>query len=439
MNEEVKSVVLKLAEKKYPQAVVRRRDFHKHPESGWTEFRTASIVAEVLEKLGYEVLVGAEVCEESAMMGVPHSDELEKMADRAIQEGASPHWVEKMAGGKTGVVGILKGKGPGPVVGLRFDMDANDLVESQSENHRPVREGFRSIHENVAHGCGHDGHTAIGLGVAEVLTELKDQLKGTVKLIFQPAEEGVRGARSMVAAGVADDIDFFLSGHLGFILKSEGAFSSNSRGFLATTKLDAIFKGAPAHAGGNPQDGKNALLAAATASIHLHSISRHSDGVTRINVGQLQAGSGRNVIPAEGRLKLETRGGTTALNEYMERRAREVIQGAAEMYECDVEILSMGSSACAESHPELAERMLKVAKESGLFQEFIEVAELGGSEDCAYFMEKVSSQGGQAIYMMIGAEIAAGHHEAEFDFSEGSLRRGIGIFSLGVLSLLGEE
>lgn len=436
MNAELKAKILALAEKKYPQAVARRRDFHKYAEAGWTEFRTASIVAETLTQLGFEVFAGAEVCDENAMMGVPSPEELERHGKRALQEGASPQWVEKMAGGKTGVVGIIRGKEPGPVVGLRFDMDANDLSESQAETHRPLKEGFRSVHENVAHGCGHDGHTAIGLGVAEILSELKDQLNGTVKLIFQPAEEGVRGAKSMVAAGVADDIDFFLSGHLGFFLKSKSAFSANSRGFLATSKLDAIFKGAPAHAGGNPQDGKNALLAAAAASIHLHSISRHSDGVTRINVGQLHAGSGRNVIPAEGRIKLETRGSTTSLNEYMETQARRMIQAAADMYECEVEILSMGSSACAESHPELAQKMTEVAQESGLFDELVEVAELGGSEDCAYFMEKINNRGGQAIYMIIGADIAAGHHEAGFDFSEDSLKNGIGIFSLGVLSLL---
>jgi len=91
-----------------------------------------------------------------------------------------------MKGGKTGVMGILKTGKPGPVVALRFEMDANDLNESREESHRPFKEGFSSVNEPATHACGHDGHVAIGVGIAKLLMQCRDQLAGTIKLIFQP-------------------------------------------------------------------------------------------------------------------------------------------------------------------------------------------------------------------------------------------------------------
>ncbi len=155
-----------------------------------------------------------------------------------------------------------------------------------------------------------DGHAAIGLGLAEVLVGLRDCLSGTVKLIFQPAEEGVRGAKAMVAAGVVEGVDALLGLHL-YSGWPTGRVVPGKGGFLATSKFDAYFTGAPAHAGGAPQLGRNAMLAAATAVLNLHAIPRHADGVTRINVGRLIAGQGRNVIAPTAYLAIETRGATS--------------------------------------------------------------------------------------------------------------------------------
>lgn len=110
--------------------------------------------------------------------------------ERALAQGASPKWIEKMAGGKTGVVGIMRFAQPGPTIGLRFDMDANDAVETEETTHRPYREGFSSVNSGAMHACGHDGHTAIGLMVAEVLAACKDELTGTIKLIFPACRRG---------------------------------------------------------------------------------------------------------------------------------------------------------------------------------------------------------------------------------------------------------
>src|SRR5699024_10477015 len=143
---------------------------------------------------------------------------------------------------------------------------------------------------------GHDGHVAVGLCLAELLMDIKKHLKGTIKLIFQPAEEGVRGARAMVEAGVVDDVDYFFGFHLGFG-SDEISLVAKTVGLLATSKLDITYTGRSSHAGATPEEGKNALLGAATAVLNLHAISPHSKGVTRINVGVLEAGSGANIVP----------------------------------------------------------------------------------------------------------------------------------------------
>ncbi|MEE3455638.1 MAG: M20/M25/M40 family metallo-hydrolase, partial [Succiniclasticum sp.] len=194
--------IWKQAENLKDELVARRRNLHSHPETGWTEFRTASLIIKELEALGYEVHFGAEVVSEASMMGRPSAAELERYMKRAVTEGADLALVEKMAGGKTGVVGILDTGRPGKTVAFRFDMDCNDVEEDKGEGHRPAAEGFCSTHTKAMHACGHDGHVTIGLAVAKLLKENMDKLHGRIKLIFQPAEEGVRGALAMVDAGV---------------------------------------------------------------------------------------------------------------------------------------------------------------------------------------------------------------------------------------------
>lgn len=421
--------IIKAAQALKAKTVARRRDFHKHAEAAWTEFRTASIVASTLQSLGYQVLAGDEVVEASAMMGVPSKAELERHMDRALSQGADKAWVEKMRGGKTGVVGVLKCAKPGPTVALRMDMDANDLVEAEDEKHRPFREGFASINKGAMHACGHDGHTAVGLGVAEVLAEMQSQLGGTLKLIFQPAEEGVRGAKAMLDRGVVNDVDYIVGAHLGVTLRKTGQLACRTEGFLATTKFDAIFTGTPAHAGAAPEAGRNAILAAATAVLNLHAISRHSQGASRVNVGVIQGGTGRNVIPATAVIKVETRGATTAINEYVHREAVRIIEAAAAMQGVQVKVELMGGAAGCDNDAALVERVRRVAERQQLFREIVPAGNIGGSEDCTYFMERVQRNGGQAAFIMVGTELTAGHHESLFDFNEDALPPAIALLS----------
>ena len=416
------------------RAVDYRRDFHRYAEAGWTEFRTSSIVARRLVTLGYEVLSGREVLRDEDRMGLPPPETLETHWQRAVQQGGDREFLERVKGGFTGVVGFLE-SGPGPVVGLRFDIDAVDISESHAPGHRPFSEGFVSINGEVAHACGHDGHAAVGLGVAEVLMALREQVRGTVKLIFQPAEEGVRGAKAMVSAGVVDNVDYLLGHHLysGWEL---GEIDPGRGGYLATTKFDAVITGEAAHAGGRPHEGRNALLAASAAVLNLHAIPRHKDGVTRINVGKLVAGTGRNVVCPSAHLTVETRGSSSELNEYMYGYAMRVLESAAAMHGCTLEVRAMGGAQSANSDAELVERVRKLAQ--GLEGFSLRPTDAGGgSEDFTYMMERVQQRGGQATSIGIGADLGGwGHHTAEFDFDERALGLAIRLLSEATVDLL---
>ncbi len=407
----------------------RRRDLHTYPETGWTEFRTASMIIKELQRLGFEVHFGAEVIDEASMMGVPAAADLEKYMQRAVNEGADPELVAKMAGGKTGVMGILHGVKPGNTVAFRFDMDCNDVEEEACSGHRPADEGFASKHSNAMHACGHDGHVTIGLAVAQLLAANRELLSGTVKLIFQPAEEGVRGAYAMVNKGIVDDVDYLFGGHIGFKAVESDSLVCLTDGFLATTKLDAEYRGVSSHAGLAPELGKNALLAAAQASISLNTIARHGKGASRINVGVLQAGTGRNVVPDIAQLKLETRGADTEINEFMVAEATRMLEACAQMYDVSVKITKAGSAPACMADKELSAEVAGLAKESGRYSHIIDYMDMGGSEDCAYFMQRVQQCGGRALYLMYGTEIAAGHHNSHFDFNENCLWKAAGMLT----------
>ena len=191
-----------------------RRDLHTYAEAGWCEIRTSSLIAKRLTELGYQVLTGPDVCLAEARMGLPPEEQLEAEYQRALQQGAVQPYAERARGGFTGVIGILD-CGEGPTIAMRFDIDALGVFEDKGMEHLPAYEGFCSVNDGVMHACGHDGHVSIGLGVAEILMNCREQLRGKVKLIFQPAEEGVRGAKSIVEHGHLDDVDYVIGNHMG--------------------------------------------------------------------------------------------------------------------------------------------------------------------------------------------------------------------------------
>lgn len=418
--------------------IAQRRDFHKYAEAGWFEMRTSSIIAGILTDLGYEVLTGCDVCEAEARMGLPLEAELEEHYQWAKENGADLRFLEPAKGGFTGVIGVLD-CGEGPTVAMRFDIDALGVIESNDESHKPYKCGFSSINHGVMHACGHDGHASIGLGVAKVLMSIKDSLHGKVKLIFQPAEEGVRGAKAIVEKGHLDDVDYFIASHISDRPdKDESDLIPGSYGSLATSKYDVFYYGKAAHAGGSPEKGSNVMLSAATAILNLQAIPRHSGGITRINVGKITAGTGRNVIADQAKLEIEVRGETSEINEYVEDYALSIIKGAAQMHNVDYETKKMGGAQSLNSDDALAERVRTVCKE-GL--KTIKVSDTlisknGGSEDVSYMMKRVQDKGGQATFMRLLTSTAASGHARTFDFDEEVLAKGIKVFSAAAYDIM---
>ena len=395
-----------------------RRLFHRHAESGMTEFWTTARIAEELASLGFEPQCGEAVSASHARMGVPGTAVLEACEARARAEGASPLWLERM----NGVTGLAMDTRPGlpPHTVLRFDIDAVDVQESGSQEHRPHREGFASIHNGVSHACGHDGHIALGLGLAHELFFLRDRLDHNVRLLFQPAEEGCRGAKAMVEAGLLDGAKHFLAIHVGVRADKDHSLICGAGGFLATTKFDVAFTGRNAHAGAEPHLGANSLLAAASSALAMHAIPRHGEGDSRITVGTLNAGSGRNIIPASASMRCETRGATSAVNNYMFDHARRIIEHTAAMYGQTFDIRLMGGSDSADSDESMIRTVREAASRIPWFHEdLIHGRAPGfGSDDACVPMARVQAQGGDAAYIMLGSRLPAGHHAPDFDFTE---------------------
>ena len=263
-----------------------------------------------------------------------------------------------------------------------------------------------------------------------------------MKLIFQPAEEGARGARAVTAAGHLDDVDYFLGSHVAPTDSlDDGDVTAGTWGSLATTKLDVTMSGLAAHAGGYPEKGKNALLAAASAVLSLHAIPRHSDGQSRVNVGILHAGTGRNVIPDQAVMQVEVRGETTEINCYMAEQARQICNGAAMMQGCECTIAVVGEAESQHSDEALIQRVVDTVRRDmpDLTLSSEQNARNWGSEDISVMMNRVQSHGGQATYMRFMTPMAGAQHTVGFDFDEKVLPMGVRVFSTMVAELLKGE
>lgn len=438
-EEDIYRKISDMAEEQRDELIQLRRDFHRYPETSWLEMRTSAKIAEYLTELGMEVLTGKDVCREEARIGVPDSDILERHFSQVKEQGAPARFLtEELEQGYTGVVGILR-CGEGPTVALRFDIDALPMEEAEDLEHRPFREGFSSRNPGMMHACGHDCHAAIGLGTARILSELRDQLHGTVKFLFQPGEEGTKGAYAMVENGHLDGVDYFAGTHVAPDDKEDdGDITPGTYGSLATCKYNVFFHGQAAHAGGFPEEGKNAVLAAAHAAVGLSGIARHSQGISRVNVGVIRGGSNSNVVADEAMISMEVRGETDEINQYMDRRAKEICQAAAMMEECSCEMRLMGRAPSQVSSPELIERISNLVR-NHLPQYRVSSnpnAKNWGSEDIGFMMNRVQEQGGQAVYMRTMTKMASPQHTVRFDVDEDVLVKGAVSFSAIVCDLL---
>ncbi|MBX5473276.1 MAG: amidohydrolase, partial [Acetobacteraceae bacterium] len=276
--------IQEITERIEPQLIALRRDIHAHPELAFEEERTAGVVARELERLGIPCQTGV---------------------------------------GRTGVVGLIEGGRPGPVLAIRADMDALPIEE---------RTGlpFASTRPGLMHACGHDVHTVTLLGVAAVLKELAPQLAGAVKLVFQPAEEILGGAKEMIAAGVmeAPHVDMALGFHnipnmpCGRFAYVPGA------AMAAADAFDLTVHGRSGHAA-HPEFAIDPIVAAANLVTQLQTFVSREVGAVQsavVTVGAIHGGSVRNIIPDE----VELRGTVRTLDETVRSRAEAAIRRLCE-------------------------------------------------------------------------------------------------------------
>lgn len=417
--------------------VAYRRHFHAHPETGWLEYATATFIADELSTLGFEVKRGKEVMNDSALMGLPSEQENRKAFDKA--EGI--YGSEKMkpfANHCTAVAGIMD-CGEGPSVVIRVDMDALPIKESEKGGHIPRNKGFESVNSGIMHACGHDAHSAIGLGVAHCIVRHSDQIKGKVILLFQPAEEGVRGAAAIVKSGFLKDIDYLFAAHLWSNMPL-GKMVCSQNGTAATNKLDVTFIGKSAHAGICPEKGNNAVLAAANCIVGLHDIRLEGEGLARVNVGKIVGGTARNIIADQAKLEMEFRANNLERESQLLKQAENIIQKAAQLQNCSFRVQKMGEATGAYGDEDFAEKIKREAEKIALFTDIVLSDEVNrGSEDFTSMMNAVQNNGGKACFIGIGASLKEKdlqHHTPEFDIDEKVLLPTVELFFNLIKSLL---
>ncbi|MDO5725151.1 MAG: amidohydrolase [Tissierellia bacterium] len=401
-----------------------RREFRQIAEVGWLEIQTTIKIIEYLKSLGYKVRYGKDIHSKNRL-GVPPKEEYENYL-KNIQLPNVDFDISEIKEGYTGCVAYMESKNPGPNIGMRVDIDALPLIESKDEDHLPTKLGFASKNEGFTHACGHDGHITIGLGVAKYIAENIDNLKGTYTLIFQPAEEGVRGASSMTEAGVVDHIDYLMGAHIGMNEKN-GVLGVGTQNFLATAKYDVEFKGKMTHAAAAPELGKNALLGAASCALNLHTLPQFGKGMARLNVGVLNAGTGRNVVAANAKMLLEVRGDTSENAKLIEEKMKKVVEGSAMQYDLEYSMTKMGEAAAFNTkHPEFTDMIADEMKKRGF--EIDLRPSLGASEDVSFMLKRVEENGGKCIHYLFGTQLSAPHHNEKFDYKEDVLDFGVKAF-----------
>ncbi|ASD89703.1 amidohydrolase [Salmonella enterica] len=407
--------------------VAWRREFHRYPEPGWGEFVTTARIIELLEMMGHQILTGTDIINPEFVCGC-NPVVVENAKQAARERGVDDTQLARI-GEYTGCAAVFDTGRPGPTVALRFEIDCVCVQETIRPEHVPNKENFSSTNPGYMHACGHDGHTAIGLGVARWLMENKElPLKGIIKLIFQPAEEGVRGARPVAESGILDDVDYFACGHLGCDIPSGVVVVAPER-YLSTLKMDLRFKGEAAHAGMAPHAGKNALLAACNATLQIMSLPTHGEGMTRVNVGMLKAGEGRNVIPAFAEMQIEVRGENEKINNYMTEEALRRAHGVAQSFNVELETEVMGEAVDFVPDEEMSALVASVAQDLTGVKEVRPTMNFNGSDDATLLIKRVQAHGGKAAYFIIGSDLKAGHHQAEFDIDENQLWTGFSMFT----------
>jgi amidohydrolase len=370
-----------------------RRDFHEHPELGNQEVRTAGIIANHLRSLGIEV-----------------------------QEKVS----------FTGVVGVLKGGKPGPVIALRADMDGLPVTERVDV---PFKSKVRTIYNEqetgVMHACGHDSHVAILMGVAEVLAGMKNELQGTVKFIFQPAEEGVSdkgqafGADGMIKAGALENpkVDVIFGLHINSQTPS-GVIAYKAGPIMAAVdEMNFVIKGKQTH-GAYPWEGADPIVAASQIVMSLQTIVSRNVELTEapavVTVGAIHGGIRHNIIPEEVKMIGTIRTLGKEQRVMVHRRIKEIAENTGKALGVDVDVEIVNGYPVTINDVSLTKQMLPTLEMSAGKANIVEVPPTMGAEDFSYFQEKVPG-----VFFFLGGmdpkkspSQVAPHHTPDFYLDE---------------------
>ncbi len=361
-----------------------RRDIHQHPELGFRELRTAKLVADKLKALGLEVQTEV---------------------------------------GRTGVVGLLEGRGYGPTIALRADMDALPIQETGNPPYKSKKDG-------VMHACGHDGHTAMLLGTAEVLIGMKDRIHGKIKFIFQPAEEGQGGARVMIEEGVLEDVAEIYGIHL-WNYQKLGTVGVRSGPILASADIiNIVVKGTGGH-GAAPQGTVDAVVVAAHLISAIQTIvSRNTNPLesTVVTIGKIQGGSNFNIIADKVILNGTTRAYTEANRQLIKTRLQEIVDGVAATYKAEITLKYFDGYPPTVNDAALTEKVITAAEKivgEGAGSPFLSM----GGEDFSYYAQKIPG-----CFFFIGSapeNVEPGsvpHHCSHFNIEEQALLVGCSVY-----------
>ncbi|NVJ85050.1 MAG: amidohydrolase [Algoriphagus sp.] len=386
-----------------------RRDFHKYPELGNQEFRTAKIIADHLRSLGMEVTENVAV---------------------------------------TGVVGVLKGGKPGPMVALRADMDALPVTERNDLPFKSVNTAVYNGQETgVMHACGHDSHVAILMGAAEVLAGMKDQLEGSVKFIFQPAEEGVydvdiAGAELMVKEGVMEDVDAIFGLHIWSQIEAGKIGYRSGPALAAVDNLSITVHGTQAH-GASPWSGVDPIVTSAQIVTGLQTILSRSVNVTEnpavVTVGAIHGGIRQNIIPEKVEMIGTIRTFGDEQQALVHERITEIATNIAESAgaKADVEIGKLYPSTV--NDPELTAQMLPSIQSAAGKENVIAMPPVTGAEDFSFFQREKPG-----FFIFLGGMKKGGdplttpsHHTPDFYLDESGFKLGVKALSYFVVDYMG--
>ena len=394
-------LITKKANQIEQKVIAWRQDFHQNPELGNREVRTAAIVAKHLQSLGFEVKTNVAF---------------------------------------TGVVGILKGDKPGPVIALRADMDALPVKEMNDLTYASkVKTTYNGKETSVMHACGHDGHTAILMGVAEVLASMKKDLRGTVKFIFQPAEEGAPkgeegGAALMIKEGVLENpkVDVIFGLHLNSQLEVN-KLSYHPAGTLAGIgDFRITVQGKPSH-GSQPWLSVDPIIVAAQIITNLQTIvSRNvklTDNPVVVTVGAIHGGNRSNIIPSEVEMIGDVRSFTDDDEALVFSRIKQIAAKTAEAAGATavVEIPYQTHYPVTFNNVALTNRMLPSLQKSAGVENVLLVSAVTASEDFSFFAQKVPG-----LYFRLGgtakgkdSKTVGPHHTPEFIIEDSSFKLGV--------------